>query len=416
MADQTDLLAQLLLGSTGKAAIAAEDPYLGFQKEVSDPLSQLILGATGPGIKTKDKIIGGLLTGLISGIAGGASEDYQTRANKAYQDVIQKSILAGPDSLLQGSPEITRPDVLSPSVFDAAKQNAQMFSVVNRLKQEDLAAQNANALNKTIVSKQASLINQAVTNGELSLEEGTKRLQGLMGGVGKVPSMPGTETTTPIDATTNSTDAPIGNSLTKLMDAFAITDPTVRESIKSKKDLELYLKNKPKSGLEVPYSILTEMTKSKGVIDEAGFIAKELEGGTTWLELQAAKKFSGADQEGIALIIKNAADRLGRARTGAAMNPREEKLYESLLGGDISAGPKQIAMLLRKLVAAENRINNSQIDLLEAAQTKGYEGLREMFKDPVANSTVRSYTQKELSDAGYTANDIASLRAQGLVK
>ena len=107
-----EALAQLLIpGTSAQAAIAAEDPYSAFQA-VPDSLSKEVIGAKGYG--TKDRLIAGLLTGLVSGIAGGASEDYRTRANKAYADVIS-------------NPTMDRPDVLSPSIFTQAQNQRSLF-------------------------------------------------------------------------------------------------------------------------------------------------------------------------------------------------------------------------------------------------------------------------------------------------
>ena len=121
-------LAQLLVGGSD-AAIAADDPYLEF-KAIPDQLSQAILSANAPQYKTKDKIIGGLITGLLSGGAERLSNDYQNRASNAYRDVVLKA-------LGKSSDDIEKPDVLSAKVFRSAKQQGDLFKIISGLKAKE---------------------------------------------------------------------------------------------------------------------------------------------------------------------------------------------------------------------------------------------------------------------------------------
>lgn len=359
MADQTDLLAQLLLGSTGKAAIAAEDPYLGFQKEVSDPLSQLILGATGPGIKTKDKIIGGLLTGLLSGIAGGASEDYQTRANKAYQDVIQKSILAGPDSLLQGSPEITRPDVLSPSVFDTAKQNAQMFSVVNALKQKD-------AQQEYDLARQGKFEDALLKSGYLK--------------------------------------DPKGN-LIKI-DAL---DPIEQEKAKA-----LALKGTKDWWDEVPVAVKQNISQLKGLSSKLNDIASLFDNYKgNWAQYQATKDIAGTEANKLMTqvlsLVPTTARMLGEV--GNLAQQEQERIISSTLG-NFTSNPENIADRLRALAKNGLDIGASRLESFKTGNTEGGDALLNSLKSEIV--TPSSAATPDLSSFQAEARAILERRRRGV--
>lgn len=131
---------------------------------------------------------------------------------------------------------------------------------------------------------------------------------------------------------------------------------------------------------DLPPTVAYDLAKSKGVIDEANQIANALDAsGKSWADLKTSQVFSGLDKDGIALSLKNLADRLARARTGAAINVTEQKLYEDLVGGDLTADPKQVANLLRKLAQAESRMGNSMVSFFESTK-KG--GLGSVFNQP----------------------------------
>lgn len=136
MSDLTDLAALLVGGGGADKAIAAEDPYLEFQG-IPDQIGQLILGAnqrdekTGkPVFSTTDRIIGALLSGIVSGGAHSLSEDYQSRAQDAYQ----KTLLTA----LSGQ-EPTKPEVLPEAIFRDAKKQANVFKVVSGLQDKEAA-------------------------------------------------------------------------------------------------------------------------------------------------------------------------------------------------------------------------------------------------------------------------------------
>lgn len=119
----------------------------------------------------------------------------------------------------------------------------------------------------------------------------------------------------------------------------------------------------PLSG--IPAATQAQLAKSKSVVDEARVVADDLAQITGWTELQSTKMFSGADQEGVGIALANLADKLARARTGAAMNKEETKLYSKIIGGDLSAGPQQVAKLLKKLADAESRMSKSEMGFFE---------------------------------------------------
>lgn len=138
MAGIEDLLGLLSVGAPQKAAIQASDPYLQF-KQAPDAISQLLINpqvSANPNFSLKDKIVAGLITGGLSGIMGGLSNDYENRATNAFSEVL--------NSFKQGiTPE--QPSVLEPALFNMARDQANVFKIGQRLKQEDDINQLINA-------------------------------------------------------------------------------------------------------------------------------------------------------------------------------------------------------------------------------------------------------------------------------
>jgi hypothetical protein len=131
-----------------------------------------------------------------------------------------------------------------------------------------------------------------------------------------------------------------------------------------------------KNEFELSQSAKEELGKSFATIQEADTVAKMLENSNQgWGEYQLMKMFGAADKKGVGVAMKNLVDRLARARTGAQLNKEEEKLYDELVGGDISVDPKHAAKLLRKLAEAEGRYINSRIDA-ERLISEGPESVR----------------------------------------
>ena len=148
MGSMEDLAALLAVGQAQKQAIANSDPYLGFQ-QAPDAISGMLLGAAGnPRYSTKEKVLGGLVTGLTSGLFGGLSNNYQARANQAYGDTV-RAVASGQ------SPE--RPGVLNSTIFQDAQQQGTLFKA-NALAQEQ------DRLNKII---DVGLTERAKKAGEL---------------------------------------------------------------------------------------------------------------------------------------------------------------------------------------------------------------------------------------------------------
>jgi hypothetical protein len=134
---------------------------------------------------------------------------------------------------------------------------------------------------------------------------------------------------------------------------------SARQQIAMKQKLQL-------ASIEVPAAMKSSLAQSSVVIDEAKNIANALETeGTTWADLQAGKTFAGADKAEIGQSLKILADRLGRARSGAALNSTEVKLYQGLVSGDLSASPSQVAFLLRKLADSEQKGVEKQLSFVQ---------------------------------------------------
>lgn len=129
-----------------------------------------------------------------------------------------------------------------------------------------------------------------------------------------------------------------------------------------------------------------DLGKSYGVIQEATTVADMLDQSKNgWLDYRLLRNFGAADKDGLGVAIANLADRLTRARTGAALNKNEQKLYEAMVGGDLTVDPKQAANLLRKLADSEQRNLTSRIDFAETLGEGGPEAIRTRLADLAAS-------------------------------
>lgn len=132
MAPLDDLYTSLALGQAQKEAIAATDPYargVGLFDQLGSTVA-----TSGANYDLKDKLIYGAISGLLSGGLGNLSQDYQSRAQDAYQNAILGSMQLGGG--------IEKPDVLSDSLFRSA-QNQGKMALFKRL------LSNADATQKT---------------------------------------------------------------------------------------------------------------------------------------------------------------------------------------------------------------------------------------------------------------------------
>ncbi len=128
MSEIDDLIASLAFGQAQKQLVAEADPYSG-GASVADAISNLAVSA-GPQYKTRDKIILGALSGFTGGLFTGASQDYQNRAQDAYTNSVM-GLSAGKD--------VTKPSVLSDSLFSGAKQQSNLFKLRQALTANDMA-------------------------------------------------------------------------------------------------------------------------------------------------------------------------------------------------------------------------------------------------------------------------------------
>lgn len=135
---------------------------------------------------------------------------------------------------------------------------------------------------------------------------------------------------------------------------------------------------------DLPAEAQNKIYASKAVIDEAREISTELKKiGPSWTELQGSKYFSGLDKKGVGLALSNLADRLARARSGAALNDAEVELYNKLVKGDVTASPSQVANLLEKLANSEIRFNKSVLSTVRASKSGNIE---DIFKETSAQT------------------------------
>jgi len=127
-----DLAAMLAQGQAAASApdvgklIAQENPYLKLQQApdfISQNLVKLAQDPNGT-YKTRDLMIGGLLSGLLSGGLGTIGADYSNTLADRYQNVLQQAALGQ-------TPEDTGD--LSPALFGAAKNQGQSVFSKNLL-------------------------------------------------------------------------------------------------------------------------------------------------------------------------------------------------------------------------------------------------------------------------------------------
>lgn len=148
-----------------------------------------------------------------------------------------------------------------------------------------------------------------------------------------------------------------------------------------------------KEGIDIPEPVKQRWGIQASAISEARDLATTLTNSkTTWAGLRAAKNFSGLDQEGIGLRFKDLADVLGRARSGAALNANEEKLYRDLVGGDYTASPAQVTNLLNKLSDTLERMGTKEFDAIKK-MNKGENPFESVGADQVQTSAPKMKRQ-----------------------
>lgn len=370
MADLVDLAK--LLTSTDDKTIAASDPYASFQE-----IPQLINATAlqGKGYSTKDRIIAGLLGGFAGGALGQFSENYQTKAKKDYKQILNLTA-AGVD--LEDADSVSKlreagvniPDFsdVDSSVFKAAKEQGDIFRTLKVAGELDAV-------------KEAALKSQEMRD-KAYLEEGfVKNLK-----TGEYELDPRID---PLEK--------------------AIRIEAAKKRLEGASD-----KSKFKLGVEAT----DRLGKSKAVIDEALYLSNEFYNSPdNKVETQLAFLFPNLDESGRATQLKNLADSLTRAKTGAALNTNEQKVYKELTRGNIISDAKTIANILRKLAESESRLVKSQIDFAYQLQTGGYEGAKEAFDLPIDTTSFNAGKQTNAlgipSDYGKEqANDIQLKAAQ----
>lgn len=149
MAGLDELAAFLVLGNAQRQAIAAEDPYAGGQ-QMGNTLLQSIMQDTvqRPNAgSSKERIALAALAGLGGGLFGGLSNNYQARAEDAYQDTLANTIMGR---------QVEKPSVLSSGLFGDAKQRGNLFQIGQALEQRKLQ----NEIEKLTQVKNAESLNQ----------------------------------------------------------------------------------------------------------------------------------------------------------------------------------------------------------------------------------------------------------------
>jgi hypothetical protein len=125
-------------GDAQRKAVAENDPYSGFVA-VGNQGAQAVL--SNPSLSLRDKILGAAISGLTGGTFQGLSDSYRARAQDAYT----QSVLAS----LQGN-TIERPDVLSPSIFADASNQANIFKLKAAMEEQSADRSFKNEIAKSI--------------------------------------------------------------------------------------------------------------------------------------------------------------------------------------------------------------------------------------------------------------------------
>ena len=124
-----DLAQFLVLGDKQKQSIAAEDPYRSFTPVGDSVINSAVTAQDAP---LSERIMLSIIGGLGSGLSSGLSDSYQSRAEDAYSSILANA--------LSGNPIGERPDVLAPSIFSAAKNQANVFNTIQKIAQVQSAA------------------------------------------------------------------------------------------------------------------------------------------------------------------------------------------------------------------------------------------------------------------------------------
>lgn len=320
MVDKFDILSLLMPDEVANNAIIGSDPYLAI-KQAPDLVSQVLLKASdNPAYSMKDKVLGGLLTGLTGGVLGGLSSDYQTRARSAYQDA------------LFGAPQA---DVLSDDIFAIANQKRKQASIFDKL----LGEQEVDASFK----EQAKVRNQVLGNLAQS-DDPSIRNSAISQLLRDNEINLGTEA-----------PQPIGEQEGDATSLKEEREQLQRDVGSVKIGNQLFADKQKKKGEGLGVEESKQLALSGAFAQSAVRVADVLDkSGLNWAKLRLAKNFSAFDKTGVGLAMADLADRLTRARTGAALNANEQKLYDFLVGGDLTTTPEQASKLMRILAAQES--------------------------------------------------------------
>lgn len=139
------------------------------------------------------------------------------------------------------------------------------------------------------------------------------------------------------------------------------------------------------SQLKIPAEGQNKLAASAAFIKTAEDLASQIEQFPDWASYQATKVASGADPEGVQVMMKNTIDRLGKSRSGASLNHTEEVAYNNMLGGDFSSDPKLISSIIRKLTDSERRANQAMISVYQNSNNPS--AMMDLFASPPSQAS-----------------------------
>lgn len=163
-------IASLLAALTAASGNAAESNPFAPLKSASDTIGAALL-KNAANMSTKDNLLGGLLTGLASGVTGNLATTYQDKQDALSQNLLL-SAFAGND--------IVKPDEMPASVFNPIKNTLAVFNAGEgldkrkELRQAELDVAKTIAAQKALMQMQQDQYKDTPLAGIMNLPEGMR--------------------------------------------------------------------------------------------------------------------------------------------------------------------------------------------------------------------------------------------------
>ena len=382
-----DILSQAL----NKSLFGVEDTTTGLLGSTLTRAIPTLAGSRGSSSKSMWTSLG---TGLLAGLLGGMGERQANRQNADLYAQAQNLYSASPDeraSIVSQNPRLTD----YATALGATELQQQQAIKQKQLEAQILRENEKYKANLALPKEAIGALGTAGASPATILQAVEKARAGesltsaLLGGQVVNPSAEITDAQVEIGARTElpsvefspfddkaTRDLKSENAKLKLRQGYNIE--------KEKRDQELAIEKEKRNNA---FKFAEKFSEQKSFIEESASIANELNQIDSWTDFRKMRSFSSADKNGLALRLKNLADKLARARSGAALNDAEKKHYDQLISGDLTASPQDASRLLRKLATTEAKYVQDQIKLGQTVQDGGMDSLIEGFNLPEANTS-----------------------------